>query len=120
MAVILKFIWFHVANYLTKGTHVAINVLEDSPGAASSITLLLNNNWQSQVRQQMRFLHNATWPDDDIVISVDALGLEARYCDSALKLNPCFTQTGKFLHSCGINKVDHCFHIMSFHFDPLI
>lgn len=39
------------ANCLTQGTTVAVKVLKHPPGTASSITLLLDNYWQTQVQQ---------------------------------------------------------------------
>lgn len=47
----LKYMLLQFAYCLTQGTTVAVNVLEDPPGTASSITLLLNNYWQTQVQQ---------------------------------------------------------------------
>lgn len=51
IAVVLNCMSLQFAYCLTQGTTVAVNVLKDPPGAASSITLLLNNYWQSQVQQ---------------------------------------------------------------------
>lgn len=38
------------ALYLTQATTKAVSVLADSPSAASSITLLLNTDWPTQVQ----------------------------------------------------------------------
>lgn len=51
IVVVLKYMALQFAFSLTQGTTVAVRVLEDPPGAASSITLLLNNYWQTQVQQ---------------------------------------------------------------------
>lgn len=51
IAAVLKYILLQFTYCLTQGTTVAVNVLKDPPGTASSITLLLNNYWQAQVQQ---------------------------------------------------------------------
>lgn len=51
MAAALKYMPFHFAYCLTRGTTEAVSVLKDSPGTASSITLLPNNYWQTRVQQ---------------------------------------------------------------------
>lgn len=51
MAMALKYMQFHFAYCLTLAIAEAVSVLKDSPGTASSITLLLNNYWQTQVQQ---------------------------------------------------------------------
>lgn len=50
IAVVLKYM-FQFAYCLTQATTVAVNALKDPLGTASSITLLLNNYWQTQVQQ---------------------------------------------------------------------
>lgn len=51
IAVVPKYMLLQFAYCLTQGTTVVVNVLKDPPGTASSITLLLDNYWQTQVQQ---------------------------------------------------------------------
>lgn len=51
IAVVLKYMLLQFSYCLTQATTVAVNALKDPSGTASSITLLLNNYWQTQVQQ---------------------------------------------------------------------